>query len=88
LHDSENFNKILNVEPKSFIDKVTGERNIGYIAEELDEIGLDNLVIEKNGEPDAIKYQLVSLYLLEIVKNQNSEIKDLQQRIEAIEISK
>jgi hypothetical protein len=64
----ENFHKILKAQPKSFIDKVSGERNVGYIAEEFEELGLNNLVIYKNGQPDALKYELVSLYLLEVVK--------------------
>ncbi len=64
----EDFHKILKAEPKSFIDKVSGERNVGYIAEEFEQLGLNNLVIYRDGEPDALKYELVSLYLLEVVK--------------------
>ncbi len=64
----EDFHKILKAQPKSFIDKVSGERNVGYIAEEFEELGLNNLVIYRDGQPDALKYELVSLYLLEVVK--------------------
>ena len=62
-------------------------------------MGLDHLVIERNGRPDAIKYQLISVYLLEMIKelkeqNQelssentkiNSEFQQLQDRIVALE---
>ncbi len=67
---TDDFHRILDVEPKSFIDKPTGERNIGFIAEELDQLGLKNLVYYKDNQPDAIKYEMVSLYLLEVLKEQ------------------
>ncbi len=82
----DDFEKILEVQPKSFVDKASGQREIGYIAEEFDEMGLGNLVIyDKDGRPDGLKYQLVSLYLLEIVKEVRAENEDLKQRIEALE---
>ena len=81
----DNFNKILQVHPKSFIDLAGGERNIGYIAEEFDELGLNHLVIYRDGEPDALKYELVSLYLLEVVKDLNEKNEELEKRIEELE---
>jgi len=82
----ENFHKILNVEPKSFLDKASGQREIGYIAEEFDGMGLNHLVIyNQDGQPDGLKYELVSLYLLEVVKDLKDKNKELQQRIEALE---
>ena len=77
----DDFNKILKAEPKSFIDKVTGERNIGYIAEEFDALGLNNLVGYKNGKPDSIKYELICLYLLEIMKDQKRQIDEFKTQL-------
>ncbi|MHC4640899.1 MAG: hypothetical protein ACYS32_04585 [Planctomycetota bacterium] len=74
----EDFHKILKAEPKSFIDKVSGERNVGYIAEEFEELGLNNLVIYRDSEPDALKYELVSLYLLEVVKENTRTVERLK----------
>ncbi len=74
----DDFYKILKVQPKSFTDKASGERNIGYIAEEFDQLGLNHLVNYKNGQPDALKYELVSLYLLEVVKDQAKSIEQLK----------
>jgi hypothetical protein len=81
----EDFAKILRAEPKSFVDKVSGERNIGFIAEEFDQLGLGNLVTYRDGKPDAIKYELVSLYLLELTKELRAENEGLKKRIEALE---
>jgi hypothetical protein len=78
----EDFYKILQAQPVSFTDKVSGERNIGYIAEDFDSKGLNNLVIYKNGEPMSLSYELVSLYTLEIIKDQQKAIKDQKQQIE------
>ena len=88
----EDFSKILQARPKSFTDKTTQERNIGYIAEEFDELGLNHLVIYQDGKPNGLKYELVSLYLLEIVKqheetNQKfqNQFDTLNKKLEALE---
>jgi hypothetical protein len=89
----DDFSKILQAEPKSFVYKSTGQKAIGYIAEEFDALGLNNLVTYNNdGQPDGIKYEMVSLYLLEVLKDQVGVIKELKaenqelrQRIERIE---
>jgi hypothetical protein len=81
----EDFNKILDAEPKSFIDRAANERCIGFIAEEFADLGLDHLVIDRDGEPDGIRYELVSVYLLEMIKELKSENQELKKRIETIE---
>ena len=81
----DDFHKILEAQPRSFIDRETGERNIGYIAEEFEELGLTNLMIYRDGQPDAIKYDLVCLYLVELMKERGGQIEELTRRIEALE---
>ncbi len=88
---TDDFHKILNAKPVAFTDKVSGERNIGYIAEEFDEIGLDNLVVYEDGEAISLSYELVSLYNLEIIKEQQkvldqqeTVIEELKQEIEKL----
>jgi len=79
----DDFYKILNATPVSFTDNVSGERNIGFIAEDFDALGLNNLVIYKNGQPVSLSYELISIYNLEIIKDQQKAIKDLQQQVES-----
>jgi hypothetical protein len=80
------FNLILKAEPKSYTDKATGDQNIGFIAEEFDEIGLKELVVyDEQGRPDSLNYDRVPIYLLEVIKDQRKEIADLKSRLEAIE---
>lgn len=80
------FDKILDAEPKSYVDKASGQRDIGYIAEDFDELGLTDLVIYNGeGEPDGLKYDRISLYLVEIIEAQQAQIEDLLERVEALE---
>ena len=73
----EDYSKILKIDPKIFTDKTSGERNIGLIAEEVDAAGLNHLVTYKNGLPDTVEYQLVSVYLLQLVKQQKLQLDNL-----------
>jgi hypothetical protein len=88
----EDFEKILNIEPVAFTDIQTGEKSIGYIAEDLDHLGLKNLVIYENNEPISLSYELVSLYNNEIIKKQQKKlerqdkiIQEMLKRIEKLE---
>jgi hypothetical protein len=60
------FSKILQVEPKSYNYKATGAKDLGYIAEEFNALGLTDLVLYDNqGRPDAIKYDRMGVYAIE-----------------------
>jgi len=81
----DNFNKILLAQPVSFTDKLSGEENIGFIAEDFDELGLNNLVIYENDKPKSLSYELVSIYNLEIIKEQQTKIKRQEKKISDLE---
>jgi hypothetical protein len=81
----DDFQKLLSVEPKSYTMKGDTERRreIGYIAEEIDELGLTNLVhYTEDGLPDALKYEKMVLYLVEIAKSQKAQIESLNRQLE------
>lgn len=81
---TEDYYKILKANPVSFTDKLSGERNIGFIAEDFDSLGLENLVIYNEGEPVSLSYELVSLYNLEIIKDQQQQIENQQKEIDEL----
>ncbi len=59
---------------------------IGFIAEDLDALGLTPLVLyDSAGHPDAVHYDRVCLYLLQIAKEQQAELARQLARIEALE---
>jgi len=82
----EDFSKILKAQPVSFIDKATQEPNLGFIAEDFHDLGLENLVVyDQNNEIQGLKYDLVSLYNLEVMKEMKSQIELLQKQNELLE---
>ena len=81
--------------PVEFEWKGSGDRDIGLIAEEVDGVARDLVTYDKEGRPDAVKYDRVALYLLTVVKAQQQKItaleetvaqtESLTQRLEALE---
>ncbi len=78
----DDFNKILNIQPQKYTDVSSGLEEIGYIAEDFDALGLNNLVIYgKDGLPIGLKYERIPLYILEVVKRQQTDIAELKQQL-------
>lgn len=85
-------NKILNISPVSFdyksgvIDEDADRFNqFGLIAEDMHYAGLTHLVdYDAQGNPDGIKYERLSLELLNTVKNLNKKIEDLEAVVESL----
>jgi hypothetical protein len=76
------FNKILDAEPCEFTDKTSGLNEIGFIAEEFVAAGLEDLVIYGEGHrPNGLKYNKISLYLLEVVKAQQKRIDEIERTV-------
>jgi hypothetical protein len=78
------FNRILCATPCLYVDKTSAEEEIGFIAEALDSLGLTQLVIYGPHGPESVKYDRVSLYLLEILKEQRSCIEHLSSQNEEL----
>lgn len=75
----DDFTKILEARSVAFTWKESKEPDIGFIAEDIDELGLRNLVFyDAEGRPDGVRYDFVSLYLLEVLKDQANSIKELK----------
>jgi hypothetical protein len=88
----DDFDRILQAQCRSFTFRENGQEAIGFIAEEFDALGLNNLVIYRDARPDGIKYDMVPLYLLEVLKDQaqtteqlKAENQSLTERVEALE---
>ncbi len=78
---NEDFDKILQVQPKSFRYKDSGVASFGYIAEELEQSGLKNLVVYNDkGQPESVAYDKVALYLAEVIKEMKKELDELKLR--------
>ncbi len=84
----DNFRLILQAQPKIYNrpgspDPTASE--IGYIAEEMDSLGLKNLVIyDQDGKEFSLHYDLVPIYNLEILKEHDKDIQQLRTELEAL----
>jgi hypothetical protein len=66
-------------------NKYNREWMYGYIAEEVQDLGVEQiLAYDKNGDPDAIDYGLLSVLILELVKVQQNEINSLSEEIKRL----
>ncbi len=82
------FDKIYELDPVKYRFKGTDSYTIGYVAEDLHALGLTDLVVYDNeGRPDAIKYDRLSLYNLELLKEQKLDIDGISSVLSASETS-
>lgn len=80
--------RILNLRPKSWIDKGEKERGeafgryYGVIAEDVESIGLSEYTtMNKDGELESVQYDRLWTLLIPVVKEQETEISNLKQEL-------
>jgi hypothetical protein len=67
-------------------EDLNADYDLGFIAEEAQELGLDNLwFADSDGVPEGVSYERVPLILWSIVSQQHETIKDLCAKIESLE---
>ena len=78
----DQWRKILQLNPVKFEYKDNpGVEHIGYIAEDLDALALDHVVdYDKDGLPNAINYSKLTVYLVEMIKDQEKRIQTLEKQ--------
>ena len=90
------FDRLLLAEPKAYTRPGVPDRwEIGYIAEEIHDLGLTALVeYDTAGQPEGVNYKKSVLYLVEIAKGQRTQIErlnhiaaDQQLQVEALQAS-
>lgn len=73
------FDALLKADPVEFTYKENGRRSIGYIAEQLVALGLDDLVTRDiSGQVYGIAYDKLPIYLLEIIKENEKLLRKLE----------
>jgi hypothetical protein len=80
-----NAEKVLELRPVTFQWATTGQEDVGLIAEEVEGVLKDLVIGDAEGRPEAVKYEKVSLYLLQVVKDLKSENESLKQRLGLLE---
>ena len=69
---------VLKMRGVSYIKKDTGVKEIGLIAEELNEIVPELVNKNEEGLPDSVSYGRVVSYLIEAIKDLKKEIEELK----------
>jgi hypothetical protein len=70
--------KILQLRGVTYDKKDTGVRELGLIAEEVNEILPDVVIKNEEGEPDSVSYGRITAVLIEAVKDLQSQINELK----------
>lgn len=80
--------RILELDMKSWTDKndSTGNIGLGFIAEEIDSVGLKEMVLyNEDGTVESLKFSYLPFYSLEIIKKQQTLIGELKDQLNIIE---
>ena len=72
----DDFKQILKAQPCTYKRHAnSGYREIGFIAEEFDTLGLNKLVFyDREGLPDGLDYEKICLYLLEVLRDHEARL--------------
>jgi FtsZ-binding cell division protein ZapB len=79
----DDFTLILKAQPKTYTRKINPNKwEYGYIAEEMDSLGLKKLVeYDTTGTPDGFNYVKMILYVTEVLKIHQTEVEKLHAEI-------
>ena len=75
---SINPDKVFDLKPVQFAYKASGNKDIGFIAEEVESNIPDLVLRDDAGQPEAVRYEKVSIYLLEAAKELSKESDQLR----------
>ena len=75
---------ITKLRPVTYDWKSTGKRDVGFIAEEVNEIEPLLNIYEQNGQIEGVKYAQITTALVNAVKEQQEQIQRQQAQIEAL----
>jgi hypothetical protein len=75
-----NVQRLLELAPVTYNYNGSSELSLGYIAEQLDELGLTHLVVyDDEGKPHSIAYHLIPIFQNELIKKHEEKIEQLRQ---------
>ena len=76
---------MLALEPKQYGRKGQSGKEIGYLAEDVDQLGLKGVAVyDAEGRPDAIDYPKLVIYANELIKQQHQQLTKQADEIESL----
>jgi hypothetical protein len=73
--------KVLQLRGVSYTKKDTKLKEVGLIAEEINEVLPDVVIKNEEGEPDSVSYGRITAILIEAIKELKSEIEELKSNL-------
>jgi hypothetical protein len=70
--------KVLQIRGVTYTKKDTGLKELGLIAEEINEILPEVVLKNEEGEPDSVSYGRITAVLIEAIKEQQKQIEELK----------
>jgi hypothetical protein len=77
-----NVKDVLNLSAVKFTN--AGATDVGLVPEEVSRSARDLVRFDKDGKPSGVKYERLSVYLLEIVKQQQKQIDELRATVDGL----
>lgn len=74
--------------PVKFQWRTTGKQDIGLIAEEVAKAVPELVIYDSENRPDGVKYDKLTLYLLQLAQAQQKRIETLEERLSSLESRK
>lgn len=75
----------LQLQPRTFNWKETGAADLGFIAEEVEQMSPLLVVHDAQGQPESVKYRQMTAVLIKAIQEQQAEINQLRQTIQTIQ---
>ncbi len=76
---------VLDLNPVRFQWKSTNEEDVGLIAEEVEKVVPDLVFYNNEGTPQGVKYDKIAVYLLNVIKEQQKQIQELQSAVKSLQ---
>lgn len=76
---------VLDLEPRTFDYEGTGNSDVGFIAEKVDETFPHVVLYDETGRPDGVKYDRLGVYLVPEVRKNRDRVTEVERAIENYE---
>jgi hypothetical protein len=83
--DRYNLETFMKLKPVQFVYKTNPSiKHIGFIAEEFDELQLDEITVYMDNKLESLDYSRIPIFLTKIVQEQQTKIDDLTSKLQAL----
>jgi len=82
--DRYNIENFMKLKPIQYTNKQSKITELGFIAEDFDELGLKELVYYKDNDIEYLYYERLTSFIVKIVQEQQKKIEELEDKISSM----